>query len=84
MCGAEARTRVGQLGGAARRCLEDGGGSYPWAQGRGLVKKGVPGSGQGHVGGEDHLVFPEYLRGLLFRFFPYGVVGVTVTNAQEG
>lgn len=60
------------------------GGCHPWAQGRGLVKKAVPGSGRGHVGGEDHLVFPERLKGLLFRFFPYGVVGVTVKNAQEG
>lgn len=74
----------GTAWGCSQEMLGRWGGYHPWAQGRGLVKKAVPGSGRGHVGGEDHLVFPERLKGLLFRFFPYGVVGVTVTNAQEG
>lgn len=55
-------------GGTAWGCrsLEDGGGCHPGAQHGGLVKKELPGSGQGHVGAKNDLVFPESLTGLLF------------------
>lgn len=53
---------------------------HPGVQGGGVVKKGVPGSSQGHVRAEDHLAFPGGLKGLLSNVFPYGVVGMTVTN----
>lgn len=43
-----------------------GGGCHPGAQRRGLTKKEFPGSGQGHVGAKNDLVFPESLMGLLF------------------
>lgn len=52
--------------GSSQVTLRRWGGCHPGAQRGGLIKKELPGSGQGHVGAKNDLVFPESLTGLLF------------------